>query len=283
MALAPEQLRRINLYVPAAVATALGTLPKLLGLREAIVALPGMGESLDKLEGYALAALYAHALTLPQTEGETALRALANEAAPLRERLLSSAEFLARFGLLDATHVAEIRKGTGYLDTAQDLTALAALFRASWPEVVSKSIVTMAEVDRAAELGPLLIGAFGRRQQGTEGMRAQAEAQDRLARAYTLFFNAYDDCRRAVSFVRWREGDADAFAPTLRPVARRSPPSGEGPGDGETPEPEPGSETPGGGAPGGVPGNDAPGDDAPGDDAPGGDLPDGGLTDDTGV
>lgn len=267
-ALLPEQVRRINLYVPAAVATALGTLPKLLTLRKAMLELPGGADALDKLEVYCLATLYAHALTVYQDDGETALRACLNEAAPLRERLLSSAELLARFGFFDEAQVASIRRGTGYLDTAQDLTSLAALFRAAWGEVSSKTFVTKGEIERAAQLGPLLIQAFGRRQQGTDGAGKLGEAQDRLSRAYTLFFNAYDACRRAVAFLRWREGDADNFAPTLRPAVRRQRPSGDETGDSETPEAEPGSKTPG---------DDAPGE-LPSEGPPGGVLPD-----DTGV
>jgi hypothetical protein len=220
-ALPADRLRRINVYVPAAVAIAVGVLPRLMTLREPMRALPGGSDALDKLEDYALAALYAHALTLPFGEGDTRLRALVAEAAPLRERLLSSAELLARFGLLDATHVAAIRNGTGYLDTAQDLTALARLYRASWADIGSKTPVTLAEVKRAAQLGPHLVLAFGQRQQGTDGASDPSEAHDRLQRAYTLFFNAYDDCRRAVAFLRWREGDADDFAPTLKQTQRR--------------------------------------------------------------
>ncbi|HEU4405361.1 MAG TPA: hypothetical protein VFS43_08745 [Polyangiaceae bacterium] len=221
-ALLPKQIRRINLYVPAAVAIALGTLPKLRGLREPMLALPGGAGSLDKLEDYALAALYAHALTLPRGGAETRPRALLREATPLREKLLVSAEMLAHFGLLEAARVAAVRKGSGYLATAQALVALSALFRASWADVGSKTPVTSAEVERAAQLAPLLVEAFGRRRQGANGSGAPTEARDRLARAYTLFFNAYDDCRRAAAFLRWREGDADDFAPTLkRQVHRR--------------------------------------------------------------
>ncbi|HEU4538075.1 MAG TPA: hypothetical protein VFS00_28335, partial [Polyangiaceae bacterium] len=208
---------------------------------------------------------------------------------------LASAELLARFGLLDATRAASIRSGTGYLDTANDLTALAAIFHAAWPEVASKSIVTIEEVNRAAELGPRLVGAIGRRQQGTDGAGEAGEAHEQLARAYTLFFNAYDECRRGVAFVRWREGDADAFAPTLRPAARRPRPSDDVPVDDEAPKPEPGGEVPGEGAPGGRPGGETPGGvpggrpgegapgDRPGSEAPGGGPPHDDLPADPGV
>lgn len=265
-ALPADQLRRINVYVPAAVALAIGVRPKLLGLRGAMLTLPGGAEAVDNLQEYGLAVLYAHALTLPFGEGETTLRTLADEAMPLRERLLASAELLVHFRIFDAKHVAAIRSGSGYLDTAQGLTALATLFRTSWAQVSSQTPVTMAEVDRAGQLGPLLVVALGRRQQGTDGSGEPNEAHDRLARAYTLFFNAYNKCRRAVAFLRWDEGDADDFAPTLKqqtPRRQRRAPGDEG-GD-EAPDAGPGGEAPTNGAPGGVPGNGAPGGDVPDD------------------
>src|SRR5687767_9990301 len=128
----------------------LGALPKMLGLREAMVAKlrePPLG-LLDKPRDYALAA-YAHSRILPRDEGETRRRALVNEAAPLRERMLSSAETLTKFGLLDAREVAAIRQGTGHVDLAQDLSSLAALFREAGPAVVSKTALTPADLDRA--------------------------------------------------------------------------------------------------------------------------------------
>jgi hypothetical protein len=261
-ALPVEQLRRINVYVPAAVAVALGVLPKLMGLRDVLRALPGLAASFDKLEDYALAALYAHARTLPYGEAETQLRVLVNEAGPLRERLLLSAETLVHFGLFDETHVAAIRRGSGYLNTAQDLAALALLYRASWGTIASKTPVTLPEIERAAQLGPLLVVALGRRQQGTDGVSSPSEAYDQLTRAYTLFFNAYDDCRCGVGFVRRREGDADDFAPALKQTQRRQRnPSGGEAGDDESPDTgneTPGSDPPDNGTPGGMPGSLSP-------------------------
>ncbi|HEU4536126.1 MAG TPA: hypothetical protein VFS00_18505, partial [Polyangiaceae bacterium] len=145
-ALPRDEVRRISVHVPTAAAIALGALPRLLRLRDAIVALPGHPpDALAKLRDYALAASYAHALAQPRGEDETHLRELLREAMPLRERLLRGAEALAQFGLADATRVASIRRGTGYLDAAQDLTALGALFRELWPAVAAQTPITRPE------------------------------------------------------------------------------------------------------------------------------------------
>jgi hypothetical protein len=36
------------------------------------------------------------------------------------------------------------------------------------------------------------------------------------ARAFTVFARAWEECRRAVTYLRWHEGDADKLVPSLR-------------------------------------------------------------------
>ncbi|WP_437601227.1 hypothetical protein WMF28_06615 [Sorangium sp. So ce590] len=214
-ALSPDRLIAINLDIPRMVSQVLGVLPGLVMLRSEIaerlqkhdVAL------LDRLETYALAAWYAHLVWLSSGGAENALKPLVEEAVPLRENLLSDAEALARRGLLDAEAVAEIRAGQGHIDTANDLVALSALFSGSWSEITGKTAATEKEVNRAGEIGPLLLAALGVREHGKGP--GPTEAADKRARAFALLVHAYDQTRRAVTYLRWNEGDADTIAPSL--------------------------------------------------------------------
>jgi hypothetical protein len=227
-ALPLEETRHITVNVPAASMLALGALPKIRALREAMVTyltFPPL-EALDKLYDYAHAAAHAHACLVLQGDRETALRPLLAEASPLRERMLLSAELLANCGLLKAGTVAAIRRGTGRLDAAQDLAALATLFSSEWPSIESKVPVTRADVERAAELGKQLLDALGRRQQRTDGSAEPGELETQLAKAYELFRRAYGQCRRAVVYLRYDEGDADEIAPPLGQSRRRPRPPG---------------------------------------------------------
>ncbi|WP_437909928.1 hypothetical protein WME95_19855 [Sorangium sp. So ce327] len=214
-ALSADRLIAINLDIPRVVSQVLGVLPGLLALRSAIAERLPTHElaSLDRLETYALAAWYAHLAWLSSGGAENALKPLLAEAAPLRENLLSDAEALARRGLLDADTVAEIRAGQGYIDTANDLVALSALFAASWSEVIGKTAATEEEVKRAGEIGPQILAALGVREHGKGP--GPTEAADRRARAFSLLVHAYDQTRRAVAYLRWNEGDADSIAPSL--------------------------------------------------------------------
>ncbi|MGK3986025.1 hypothetical protein WME99_23465 [Sorangium sp. So ce136] len=214
-ALSPDRLIAIKVDIPRAVSQVLGVLPGLLALRPAIaehlqthdVAL------LDRLETYALAAWYAHLQWLSSGGAENALKPLLAEAIPLRENLLGDAEALARRGLLDAATVAEIRAGQGHIDMANDLVALSALFSASWSAITGKTAATEEEVKRAGEIGPQLLAALGVREHGKGP--GPTEAADKRARAFALLVHAYDQTRRAVSYLRWNEGDAETIAPSL--------------------------------------------------------------------
>jgi hypothetical protein len=251
--LSPSALVPINIDVPRAVALVLGVLPGLTALRAAIVKqLPEHRIALlDKLENYALAAWYAHLLALPESGPGNAVKPLLDEAVALRATLMGDAEALARRGLLDPDAVADIRSGQGHVDTANDLVALSALFAESWPEIGSRTAATEEEVRRAGDLGPKLLAALGVREHGaTPG---PTDATDRRRRAFTLFVRAYDQARRAVTYLRWDEGDTELIAPSLYKKTTRSARPGsaseesapeEAPAD-TTPAPAPEPATPG--------------------------------------
>lgn len=235
-AMSGDDLATINLDIPQAVSSVLGILPKIAPLREAIVVnLPTHPiKTFDKLGTYALAAWYSHLLALPPASSSSPIKTLLDEAGPLRENLLSDAEALAKRKVIDASVTEEIRSGQGNIDMANDLVALAALFSNNWSEVKGKTAATEAEVERAGQLGPLLLAALGVREQGAAV--APVEAAAKRARAFTLFVRAYDETRRAVTYLRWHEKDADELAPSLyKGRGRRGgSPEGEETGPGET-------------------------------------------------
>lgn len=214
-ALHRDQLAVINIDIPQSVSIALGVIDGLKALRPSVVQkLPEHDiAQYDKLETYALAAWYAHLVYLPPAGPANPLKVLLEEAGPLRANLLGDGDALARRGYLDQALLDEIRAGQGHIDVANDLVALSALFADNWDEIKGRTAATELEVARAAELGPLLLAALGVREHGPAP--GPTDAADRRARAFTLFVRAYDQARRAVIYLRWDEGDADAYAPSL--------------------------------------------------------------------
>lgn len=118
------------------------------------------------------------------------------EATTLRRNMLVAAEPLADRGFVSADKLAEIKSGTGHVDTAHDVIALAELFGAVWSTIHDKTVITRTELDRAAKVGPELLALIGvRRQNGNDDTLRLRE------RAFTLLANAYDECRRALTFL----------------------------------------------------------------------------------
>jgi hypothetical protein len=210
-----DEVAVVNLDIPTAFTQAMGVIPNLVSWRPMIAkALPQHPlDTLDRLETYALAAYQAHMLWLPPENAENLVAALLTEAVPLRASLLSDAEALVQRKLLDGAAVAAIRAGHGNVDTGNDLVALGNLFSAQWSTIAGKTAATREEVKRAAELGLALLGALGKR------TFTQPDGPDPLAdqrrRAFTLFVRAYGQARRAISYLRWDEGDADEIIPSL--------------------------------------------------------------------
>lgn len=213
MALDPHELANLNIDVPSVVTLILGVLPKIQPLRAAAKAkLPDFDLShFDTLEGRTLALAHAHALATSAAAPSQELVALNDEGVQLRASLAKDADALASHGLLEAHRLAELKGPVGYRNVAMDLIALANLVRESWPKIAGKTAITPATVDRADQLADRLLNAVGAHEQAPT---VTAEASVIRQRAFTLFVRDYDQVRRAVTYLRWDDGDADAIAPS---------------------------------------------------------------------
>src|SRR5262249_25645678 len=91
----------------------------------------------------------------------------------------------------------------------QDLGALVEVLRDHADEVSPKLMSRVGQADDAAESINAAIIDRG------EQTSSVSVASDERQRAFTLLLRAYDNARRAVSFLRWHEGDADTLVPSL--------------------------------------------------------------------
>jgi hypothetical protein len=212
-----DQILAVNTDLPTAVSIVLGAAPKIEALIPEMKRLGSFDiDNAKLLSTYAKAALHADVVAGSPNDAPFA-EALA-EATSLRRLMLVAAEPLADRGFVSADKLAEIKSGTGHVDTAHDVTALAELFESAWPQIHTKTVVTRVELDRAAKLGPDLLALIGmRRQNGNEDTLRTRE------RAFTVLANAYDECRRALTFLRWHEDDIDLIAPSLYARKRKRP------------------------------------------------------------
>jgi hypothetical protein len=209
-----EDLMQINLDGTYAVTVVLAAAPRLLALRERMVQL---GDEVD-LElvdnaaalGYAFS--YANADFVRATTPTESLPALHDEGEKLRDLMLASKAVLEKHGLVQGDYLEALKGPVGYRNLSHDLSALVRFYRDNWAQISGKTPLALADVDRASIIaGRLLTGVSAKL-----GTPAEIDASALLRQqAFTLFVKAYDEVRRAVSFLRWKEGDADEIAPSI--------------------------------------------------------------------
>ncbi|HEU4409176.1 MAG TPA: hypothetical protein VFS43_28215 [Polyangiaceae bacterium] len=237
-AMTDKEVGVVRQYITLAVAIVFGALPNIGAYLPAMrKATPELDfDELDRLPDYVQALYYLHLMTMSPEEAAADLSVLLAEAGPLRGRLLSAAEMMVTFGHFSAERVANIRSGTGHIDTAEDLGSLVRLFREAGPELTAKTPVSEAMLERAGELSFQIVAALGRRKVGSDGSAPSRLVRDK-ARVFRLVARTYDQARRGLSFLRWKEGDVDSLAPSIFAGRRRSrgAPAGEAPGGDDAP------------------------------------------------
>lgn len=208
-----NDLVTINIDLPGAVTTALGSLPEIIELRDRAKALPEFDvTALDELGTYARATMHAHGEYIAASAPPEALEALNNEGLSLRDTLYTDAVALSNRGLVNSAPLAEFKKNTGYKNLATDLVGLTALLRNHWAAIDMKTAITQVELDRAEDLSERLLMAVGAREQAPAVIGEITQMRQRM---FTVFVNAYDQARRAVSFLRWTDNDVEKIAPSL--------------------------------------------------------------------
>lgn len=209
----------INLDIPRAAGRGILAAERMRPLLPSLSTLPQLDlKRIENLQTYSLALLYCHELA---TEGglneEPTLADLLGEAVPLRESMLRTAELLVHFGLASVERVAAIRSGRGHADTADGLLSLGRLFLELWTRIHDKVLITRTMVDRAIVLGGQLRKVLAAREIAADPLAQPGSRRYLRAQAYALFAQAYEECVRGVSFVRWYEGDTHRIVPTLYP------------------------------------------------------------------
>lgn len=213
-ALADDELIPINIDVPTAVTTVLGSLPEIRALRQELDdALRRFDfERFDRLEEYALALYQAHVLWRIASVPKATITALADELSRARDMLLLQTTALAAHGLIDGDRLKDCKKLTGYKPVASDVATIVEVLRHCWPALENKTPLTLAQLDELATKAVHLLAAIGLKEQAPRTTGGAALIRQK---AFTVFVRSYEETRQAVLFVRSKAGDADSIAPSL--------------------------------------------------------------------
>jgi hypothetical protein len=217
-AITPEQWVTLTLEVTSTVSTVLGVVPEVKALRAQIMdELPKLDIGLiDALEDAALALWYVHNKST-STKAGGALVEMAERAVEIRSRLLADLRVAVQHGVLDGARIHEVGSKKGYRNIASDLGTLARMFREVWNVAPARWWVTEADINEAYVLSTELVRAVGLREQAGPTLD---DASIERNNAVTFLVLCYDEARRAVQHLRWKERDADRIAPSL--YTRRS-------------------------------------------------------------
>lgn len=209
-----DELPTINFDVVSGSSTILGVSDRILTFRDRIVRLPEFDpKNVDNLKDYTIAAWYVYITNLPQPEPAEA-DALITEVGTLRSKFLMWSVPLVGEGVFDQGAIDKIKEGTGFKDAASDVVAFVGLYRANWDRCVNNCGVREADLERAALIAPRVFSIVSLREQ--RQTTPTGEGFTRVRRAWALPERAYDQCRRALAYLRHTEGDMEEIAPNFR-------------------------------------------------------------------
>lgn len=207
---------------PLTAATTIRTaLPRIRELRPALErALNDFNFSnVDNLNTYALALIFANSrLTCTKLPPER-LVVLAAEATKLRTQLLSDVTVLARWGFIKGVKPECLSRTTSYRSLAGDILSLSTLLKNDWEAIGSRCGVSQAKLERATGLADELLQAAGQR---ARTPLLVADATLDRQKVFTLCVRAYNQVRKAVTYVRRDHADEDDFVPPLGGKRRRA-------------------------------------------------------------
>jgi hypothetical protein len=246
-ALPVQSIQRPNVNVPGSILRARRALPRILALRSEIARLPFF--ELRALDGFDDT---SNALLFVEVNREARQRAqrvnvseLVEDCTRVRSVVLLDLQPLVGRGFIDAAHLEAIKDGAGHEDLSRDVLSLAGLAESAKQNPRVVTAITDDEIAYMKHRANALRAAL---ESDDDSMREARELRQRL---YSLFMSDYDQLRRAVTYIRWNDGDADTIAPSLF-IKRRGREESNAPSDdptkpnalrGNEPAPEPVFET----------------------------------------
>lgn len=207
------ELVAVNIDLPTASGVVKAAVRRLAPLRDALVAGGRLLDpaTFDRLADYADAAVYLHSEVKRQGAPEDATPALYDEAIRFRDSVVTLGRLLVQLELVEPGLFEQVGSVGGYRNVGVELIGLCTTLLQRLPALEGRCPLSEAQLLRGRALGNMLLEAADQR--GVDTKRGTPLHKERQ-RAFSLLSRRYDDVRRAVTYLRWREDDADALAPS---------------------------------------------------------------------
>jgi hypothetical protein len=212
-ALPNDQIARLNVDIEDAPLIVLGALRQILPFRARLAALAEFDVTqLDTLAWHANATVQAQAYYMGVSRGPARVAELAEQVRTWRRLFLQDMTVMVTRRLLPAEKQEELKIQADYKHLPYLLKALIEVYRAAWTKLNGRSSVSKEELDQADNMAEQLIFTFATRAERYAAIKA---ANEQRQRNFTLLAQAYDQVRRGISYLRWKEDDVDTIAPSL--------------------------------------------------------------------
>ena len=212
-AMPEEELERRLTVDPSAAALIVGAaLTKVEPLREELDAtFAGKGtQVIDELRVVALATRQAD-VELTMAASVNDLSKPFEQLKKTQQLLLADTDALALRGYLDPARLEPARNAQGYLAVVDSVERLVSLLRESWSTIEGHTPMVEADLDRAVVQAKRLSATIAGRENGAN----RAPALETRLRVVSRLMRLYDSLLRMVTYVRWRQDDAEQFVPSL--------------------------------------------------------------------
>jgi hypothetical protein len=211
LAMPPAAVLPVNIDVFGAAMTVLAVLPLVTSYEPALTACFGVEQTrcIARLEPVARAALAAHARWTVAGAGESPGE-LARRLMTIRDTLRTEARALVLHGVLHAGVLRELVGGKAFDSLVLDVLQLTTVFQTHRDAIAGRSGIDERYLARAEQLVDDMATALGH-----EELRPKSDAAELRDRAFSLMAHTYDDVRRLISYLRWKERDAEQIAPSL--------------------------------------------------------------------
>ncbi len=217
-----RELRPINVSTAKAVTRVLGCLPAIRDLEaQNRGRLRGFTQAkLNRLEECTFALEHTITLARVAVNPDRHVAELAANVQRMRDLLFSNVQTLSLHGLVPAEHLKEVRHSKSHMKMAGDTAFLADVLRQHWSAIAGKTpLVWQDLLDAFQQEHELRMALEQRKRDRRRTPRQLVEHRQ----AFTLFFDAYAEVRRAVTFLVPNRRDADRIACPLSAGRKRKP------------------------------------------------------------
>lgn len=225
LSVSDEETLSVTLDVATLVGTVVWVDARLAEHFELLAAMPRLDVArLRKLSDYAYALSYWQQRARLSASPVPGLADMVQAGVAIRERTLHDLGAHVRHGHI-ASKVIEPFTGTlAYRRVGEDLEALSIVVHEHWRTLEGRTLITLASMDAAYQLGARIIDACAARRLAPMNVAHAAKMRDK---AYTRLLRTYGEARDAMTYLRRTERDVDTIVPSLYASRRRGKRGGE--------------------------------------------------------